>query len=228
MSLNFGRVKLSTGFVALLFTAHSGQSFFLMAGPLDWGSQSCLGEAPGHMTFPGFSWTKTRCVPGSVCFPSVLTPKCKSINHCGHLRGSQPWRSFLGSRVATLAPTTPLYAKVCADLHLRRELALAPKTQACSRPAAGTLPLAPPTPVSAPRPGDPGKPPAPVVTWCACAFSRGAGRVAGTTACGRPTETPLDFESGAGRHPGRRSPAPDVLPSPTWRRCSWRFTVPVL
>lgn len=142
MSLNFGRVKLSTGFVALLFTAHSGQSFFLMAGPLDWGSQSCLGEAPGHMTFPGFSWTKTRCVPGSVCFPSVLTPKCKSINHCGHLRGSQPWRSFLGSR----APTTPLYAKVCADLHLRRELALAPKTQACSRPAAGTLPLAPPPP----------------------------------------------------------------------------------
>lgn len=143
MSLNFGRVKLSTGFVALLFTAHSGQSFFLMAGPLDWGSQSCLGEAPGHMTFPGFSWTKTRCVPGSVCFPSVLTPKCKSINHCGHLRGSQPWRSFLGSRVATLAPTTPLYAKVWADLHLRRELALAPKTQACSRPVAGTLPLAP-------------------------------------------------------------------------------------
>lgn len=166
------------------------------------------------MTFPGFSWTKGRCVPGSACFPLVLTPKCKNINHCGHLRGCQLWRSFLGSRVATLAPTTPLYAKACADLHLRRERALAPKTQACGGDTAPRPPH-PPHPRVRSAPRRPRKTPGPVV------FSRGAERAAGTTACGSPTETPLDFESGAGRHPGRRSPAPDVLPGPTWTRCSW-------
>lgn len=97
----------------------------------------------------------------------------------------------------------------------RPELVLAPKTQACGRPAAGPLPLGPRV-RSVPR--RPRKTPGPRRDPVRVPIQQGCGEGGGSTACGRPTETPLNFESRGGHHPRRRYPAPGVLPGPTWTR----------